>query len=104
MHTDWFPSPLASGQQLGFGFVTGALLGWAAKKIAKLLLVLLAIFVFLLQLLAYKGFITIHWAQITPSLDLSHLTVPQQFLHIATYNLPFGGAFIAGFVLGFKHG
>lgn len=95
--------------QLGFGTLAGFVAGYAAKKIARLVAILLGLTFFALQLLAYEGWITIHWHEIQHQADDFWREAQQQgwFAYlwmVLTDNLPFGGAFAAGFTLGFRLG
>ncbi len=93
--------------QLGFGGLAGFAAGYAAKKITRLLALLLGLLFFTLQILAHEGWITIHWGAVQESAQ--HLwnegggsSWLQRAWEILTSNLPFGAAFTAGFTLGFK--
>jgi uncharacterized membrane protein (Fun14 family) len=95
--------------QLGFGGMAGAVVGYAAKKIAKLTAILLGLLFILLQVLAYNGYISINWGAVQDSAhevwaDPSGVTLADRAWAMLTANLPFGGAFVAGFLLGFKLG
>lgn len=95
--------------QLGFGGLAGLVAGYAAKKIARLLAILLGVLFFVLQLLAYEGWITIHWQEVQQRADGLWREAQQQgwldhLWTVLTGNLPFGGAFAAGFALGFRLG
>lgn len=101
-----FLAPLI--QQLGFGGLTGAVAGYAAKKLTKLAAILLGVLFIVLQLLAYKNFVTINWGAMSsaasPHLAEGGRTVLGGIWRILTHNLPFGAAFATGFLLGFKRG
>ncbi len=89
--------------------MAGLVAGYAAKKIARLAAVLLGVLFFLLQILAYEGWITIHWHEVQRSADEFWLRAQEQGLwervwDVVTGNLPFGGAFTAGFLIGFRLG
>ncbi|MCX8072334.1 MAG: FUN14 domain-containing protein [Candidatus Binatia bacterium] len=95
--------------QLGFGGLAGLVAGYAAKKVAKLIALLLGVLFFTLQILAYQGWITIHWQEVQRTADevwreAQHQGWLEQAWGIVTGNLPFGSAFAAGFVLGFRLG
>ncbi|RLI26260.1 MAG: hypothetical protein DRO52_02750 [Candidatus Hecatellales archaeon] len=93
--------------QLGFGGGIGFVIGFALKKLLKIILVLLGIYFVSLFYLAHEGFITINYEKfselyeaLTEKLLHGGFTVPA-FL---TSHLPFAGAFILGLGLGFKVG
>ncbi len=95
--------------QLGFGGLAGFVAGYAAKKIARLAAVLLGLLFLVLQILAYEGWITVHWQEVQRSADELWLQAQQQGLwdrvwDVVVGNLPFGGAFTAGFFIGFRLG
>jgi len=94
---------------LGFGGAAGFAVGYTAKKVTKLLALLLGCAFILLQLAAYEGFITVHWDTVQSTAahvwtGPSGATLLDQFWDIVTANLPFGGGFVAGFAIGLKLG
>lgn len=96
-------------QQLGVGGVLGALAGYAVKKVAKVVAVLLGLLFVIVQLLAFHKMITINWGNIAHALQ-PHMTASGAG-HAATslwkvllYNVPFGAAFGFGFYFGLKKG
>ena len=98
--------PLSS---LGFGGFAGLVVGYAAKKIAKLTALLLGVLFILVQVLAYNGYISINWGEVQHSaegvwIDPRGMTLADRAWTIVTANLPFGAAFVGGFALGFKLG
>lgn len=98
-----------SAGSLGFGGLAGVVVGYASKKLTKLAAILLAILFILVQVLAYQGWIHVEWTAVEESakhvwIDDSGITLADRAWHILTANLPFGGAFVAGFALGFKLG
>ncbi|MBI2126656.1 MAG: FUN14 domain-containing protein [Thaumarchaeota archaeon] len=99
--------PIASAAtQLGFGTVVGFAVGYAAKKIVKLLLIFLGLFFVALQYLSFQGFITINYQkfqQIFEALAGRAMDAPPTPAFI-TAGIPFYGSFALGFALGFKKG
>ncbi len=98
--------PLAS---LGFGGAAGAVVGYAAKKMTKLLALLLGVLFIILQVLVYNGFISVNWGAVQSSAEgvwrsPEGVTLADRAWSILSANLPFGGGFAAGFALGFKLG
>jgi uncharacterized membrane protein (Fun14 family) len=94
---------------LGFGGVAGAIVGYTAKKAAKLVAIALGCVFILMQVLVYKGFISVDWTAVQGSAesvwtDDSGRTLADHAWEIIAANLPFGGGFAAGFALGFKIG
>ncbi|MBI3783904.1 MAG: FUN14 domain-containing protein [Deltaproteobacteria bacterium] len=95
--------------QLGFGGMAGLVVGYTAKKIAKVAAILLGVLFLLIQILAYNGLITVNWGAVEHTAtgvwsDGSGVTLADRAWAVISGNLPFGGAFVTGFLLGFKLG
>ncbi|GIV03745.1 MAG: hypothetical protein KatS3mg077_1498 [Candidatus Binatia bacterium] len=95
--------------QLGFGGMAGLVAGYAAKKVARLAAIVLGLLFFALQILAHQGWITIHWQEVERAADELWRQAHQQgwgewLWAVMIGNLPFGGAFTAGFLLGTRLG
>ncbi len=99
--------PLASAAtQLGFGTIEGFAVGYAAKKIVKLLLIFLGLFFVALQYLSFQGFITINYQKFQQAFEAlagRAMDAPPIPAFI-TAGIPFYGSFALGFALGFKKG
>jgi len=102
---------LLNGQvsALGFGGVAGAAVGYTAKKVTKLLALLLGLTFILVQLLVYAGFISVNWQAVESSAHTvwsgpDGVTLADKAWTILRQQLPFGAAFAVGFALGFKLG
>jgi uncharacterized membrane protein (Fun14 family) len=96
-------------EQLGFGLVAGFAVGYALKKLGKLLAVGLGLLFVTLQVLASLGFLTVHWgevqARVDPLLEVDSLEGAWRgLLAVLTHNLTFAGAFVPGLVLGLRRG
>jgi uncharacterized membrane protein (Fun14 family) len=94
---------------LGFGGVAGAVVGYTAKKVTKLVALLLGLAFILVQVLVYKGLISVNWDAVQSTAegvwaDPHGVTLAERAWQVLSANLPFGGGFAAGFVLGFKLG
>lgn len=94
---------------LGFGGVAGAIVGYTAKKITKLAALLLGAVFILLQVLVYKGYLTVNWTAVQSTAeevwrDPQGVTLADRAWRVLAANVPFGGGFAAGFALGFKLG
>lgn len=104
---DFFSNgPLA---QLGFGGIAGAAVGYTAKKVTKLLALLLGATFILVQVLVHYGLISVNWGAVESSAQnvwtgSDGVTLADHAWAILRDQLPFGGAFVAGFALGFKMG
>lgn len=92
--------------QLGLGGVGGFIVGYALKKISKLILVLVGIFIIALIYLGVKGIISINYDALFTAIGelLGAAGAASSWLVHAIALLPFAGSFIAGFVIGFKLG
>jgi uncharacterized membrane protein (Fun14 family) len=89
---------------LGFGGVMGYAVGYAAKKISKIALVGIGILFFLIQYLVYKGLAHVDWGGVAKEGAEAAQAGGHAFWRIVTYNVPLGGGFVAGIVLGLKKG
>jgi len=95
--------------ELGFGGVAGAIVGYTAKKVTKLMAIALGLVFILIQTLVYLKFVSVDWNAVQHSAeqvwtDPQGVTLTQRAWAILSANLPFGGGFVAGFALGFKVG
>lgn len=98
--------PLAG---LGFGGLVGAVVGYASKKITKLAALLLGLLFILVQVMVFMGWIAVDWVAVQTFAEAAWTnpqghTLAERAWHILTANLPFGGGFVAGFLIGFKIG
>jgi len=89
---------------LGFGGVLGYAVGYAAKKVGKIVLVGIGILFFLVQYLVYKHLAHVDWAGVAHQGGEAAKAGGEAFWKIVTYNIPLGGGFIAGIVLGLRKG
>lgn len=97
------------GPELGFGGAAGAIVGYASKKVTKLVALLLGLVFIAVQGLVYMHVVTVDWHAVQTGAE--HLWKDPQGVTLATRawkvlsaNLPFGAAFAAGFGIGFKLG
>ncbi len=91
---------------LSLGGILGFCTGFAIRKVGRgLIFVLGSIFV-LIQLLAYFEFITVNWTRVQqvaePLVQDGARTGGSWLLDVLSANLPFGGAFVAGLLLGLR--
>jgi uncharacterized membrane protein (Fun14 family) len=96
-------------QQLGFGGISGFIVGYALKKVGKVVAIVLGILFVILQVLAYYGFVSINWIEVQKSVDplLETNTLQaiwQGLINILTYNFVAAAAFIPGLILGLRRG
>jgi uncharacterized membrane protein (Fun14 family) len=92
--------------QLGVGGLAGLCSGYAMKKMGKVIAFIIGIVFLFLQLLAYQGFITINYQPLIEWANgiTSQIGLAESALIVIIANLPFGGGFLAGFVIGLKVG
>lgn len=97
-------SPLV--YQLGLGGIGGFVVGYALKKISKLLVVLIGLFIIFLLYLGTSGIISVNYEKLWNALvNLFSFAGQAALWFIGLISLlPFMGSFLAGFVLGFKLG
>ncbi|MFT4921176.1 MAG: putative membrane protein (Fun14 family) [Haloarculaceae archaeon] len=93
------------GAQMGGSAIIGAVIGFAAKKVAKVIAIIIGLELVLLKFLESRGVLTINWDALTGAAENSTQvaqeagqTVLETFLSTAGI----GASFAAGFFLGFK--
>lgn len=97
-------------QQIGFeaggGAVVGGVIGFAAKKIAKLIAIIIGVQLALFKFLETKGVLSVDWSAITgvASEGASEAPEAQGWLMSVLSTLPVSAGFTGGFLLGFKKG
>ncbi len=92
--------------QLGFGGIAGFIVGYAFKKLTKLLAIIAALFFVALMYLAYAGIISINFGALVDAIGRLFGVAGQAANWIAPIIgiLPFAGSFVVGLFLGFKMG
>jgi uncharacterized membrane protein (Fun14 family) len=92
--------------QLGLGAVGGFIVGFALKKLAKLFIVLIGIFVIVLLYLGTSGVISINYNALWNTIAgwLGGASQAASWLVGLISILPFLGSFMVGFLLGLKIG
>ncbi len=92
--------------QLGLGAIGGFIVGFAPKKIAKIFIVIIGIFILALLYLGANNVININygnlWNTIANGLGIAGAAASWVVGVISI--LPFAGSFIVGFLLGLKIG
>ena len=96
------------GRDLGIGAVIGGIVGFTAKKMAKLIAVIIGIEIVLFRLLESRGVIQVNWEKIGNSFleigDVAVASTPPAWLVSIISTLSIGAGFMGGFLLGFKYG
>ena len=92
--------------QLGFGGGAGFIVGFAFKKMMKMIIVLIGLFFLALQYLDYVGFIELHYEKLVQAAQgwVTTFQGDLSALSFLTANIPLAGGFVAGFGLGYKKG
>jgi len=103
--------------KLGWGFCSGYCAGFAAKKIGKLVAVVVGGIFCLLQTLHYNGYVTVDHEKIekdfNEAFDLNHdgnldqgdlKVLYDTFVKVVSFNVPSGSGFAAGLLLGLRSG
>ena len=95
--------------QLGFGGVAGMMVGYASKKVTKLVALALGLLFITVQGLVYMKFVSVDWNAVQQTAthvwrDAQGITLADRAWDVLSANLPFGGGFAAGFAIGFKIG
>ena len=90
--------------QLGVGGIGGLCVGYALKKVAKIVAFILGISFLGLQYLAYEGIISINYGSLEVWANnlIKGAGVLERVLIAAIVNLPFASSFIVGAALGLK--
>jgi uncharacterized membrane protein (Fun14 family) len=96
-------SPLVA--QFGIGGVGGFIVGYALKKLSKLVVVIIGLFVLALLYLSVNGIISIDYGALWNSIgDLLGAGAAASWVVSIVSLIPFFSSFIVGFLLGFKLG
>ncbi|AFZ67376.1 FUN14 domain-containing protein [Deinococcus peraridilitoris] len=91
---------------LSIGGVLGFCAGFAIKKVGRVMIFALGALFVIVQLLAYFGFLSVNWGRVQliaePWLKEGAQQGSAWLLDVLRANLPFGGAFVAGLMLGLR--
>jgi uncharacterized membrane protein (Fun14 family) len=92
--------------QLGVGGIGGFVVGYALKKLSKLILVLIGLFVLALIYLSTQGILNVNYSALWDALSrlVGSASSAFNWLVGVISLLPFAGSFIVGFLLGLKLG
>ena len=99
-----FLNPLIT--QLGVGGIIGLCIGYAVKKIAKIVAAIIGLFALGLIYLESQGIISVDWLGVETwgNTALSGLSEMEGALGVILSNLPFAGGAVLGFGIGIKKG
>jgi uncharacterized membrane protein (Fun14 family) len=92
--------------QLGIGGILGFFVGYAVKKLTKLVAVIIGLFAVVLIYLGYQGVISISYDRLAEMVQglVGAAGQASSVLTPIVANLPFAGSFIAGIAVGLKLG
>jgi uncharacterized membrane protein (Fun14 family) len=99
--------PTALGLEFGGGAVVGGLIGFAAKKIAKVLAVVVGVQLMLFRYLESQEILLVDWDRLSAGLIDSRARVDGGEIHwleSALSTLSLGAGFTSGFLIGFYRG
>jgi uncharacterized membrane protein (Fun14 family) len=94
------------GLEVGSSAIIGGIVGFASKKVAKLLLILVGLELAFLQALEVYGLIDVKWNAINSGVaslqKMVQQDAPPPDVVTVLSSLSIGGGFVGGFLLGFK--
>lgn len=92
--------------QLGAGGILGFVVGYAIKKVLKLLALIVGFFALILIYLGYVGIINVNYDKLTETVEglIGNVGGASEWLSPIIANLPFAGSFVVGAALGLKKG
>lgn len=100
--------PQQLGLEFGSSAVIGGIIGFAAKKVAKVIAVLVGIQLALFKFMESRGYLSVQWDKLTAGmLDASEAATasePPSWVMSILSTLSVSAGFTGGFLLGFKRG
>ena len=92
--------------QLGLGGIGGFVVGYALKKLSKLVIILIGLFILALLYLGTSGIISINYQALGEAVQgwIGLVSGAASWVIGLVSLLPFMGSFVVGFLLGFKLG
>jgi uncharacterized membrane protein (Fun14 family) len=101
-------NPTQLGLEFGSGAVIGAIIGFAFKKIAKVIAILVGLELALFKFLESRGLITVKWDELSGGLlkatESAATGAPPSWMNTILSTLSVSAGFTGGFFLGFKKG
>ncbi len=96
------------GLEVGGGAVIGGLIGFAFKKVAKAIAILVGLELALLKFLETRQIVQVDWERLTAGLvgvgETAQSADPPSWVVSLLSTLPVGAGFTGGFLLGFRKG
>jgi uncharacterized membrane protein (Fun14 family) len=100
--------PTSLGLEFGSGAVIGGIIGFAAKKVAKIIAVIVGLELALFKFLESRGILTVDWEKLTSGLVQTSQDAatgaPPSWLSSILSTLSISAGFTGGFLVGFKKG
>ena len=99
--------PTQLGIEVGGGAVIGAVVGYAAKKLARVLAVLIGLQLALFVFLESRQIISVDWERLTGGVIGASMGVsptPPSWLLSIVSTMSVSAGFVGGFLLGFRRG
>lgn len=100
--------PTALGIEFGGGAAIGGIIGFAAKKLAKLLAVIVGVQLMVFRYLESQGIIMVDWNRLSAGILKTQARAQDaadiHWLQSVVSTLSIGAGFTGGFMVGFKRG
>ncbi|MCX8168742.1 MAG: hypothetical protein N3E39_00740 [Candidatus Methanomethylicia archaeon] len=92
--------------QLGAGGITGFIVGYALKKLLKILMVIVGLFILALAYLQWSGIVRVDYTALINKIEgmTKGIFGEPAIINQIIANIPLAGAFSTGFFLGYKIG
>ena len=101
-------NPQQLGLEFGTGAVIGGIIGFAAKKIAKVIAVIVGLELALFKFLESRGILTVDWERLSGGMlsvaEDAATNGPPDWVMTILSTLSISAGFTGGFLLGFKKG
>jgi uncharacterized membrane protein (Fun14 family) len=96
------------GLEFGSGALIGGLIGFTAKKVAKIVALIIGLQLAAFKFLESRGLITVQWEELTAGLIKTSANAaegtPPAWINSILSTLSVGAGFTGGFYLGFRRG
>jgi uncharacterized membrane protein (Fun14 family) len=100
--------PTTLGIEFGTGAGIGAIIGFAAKKVAKLIAVLVGLELALFKFLESRGILTVDWERLSggfmKAAEVGSSSTPPSWMNTILSTLSVSVGFTGGFLVGFRRG
>jgi uncharacterized membrane protein (Fun14 family) len=93
------------GMQMGGSALMGAVIGFAAKKVAKVIAIIIGLELVLFKFLESRGVLTVNWDRLTNASQAAAdqgAQATQSLIDTFVSTAGIGASFAGGFLLGFK--